>query len=324
MAFSPPLDKHPGRIRTVTFGATAADGGTRARTVTVGGANAMPFHRFEGDEPFPPVLAMEVYDRPPGRYPPSLREVFGDDLADPAAMAKRCVAAGAAVINVRLEATHPEKGDLAPEAASEVVGAVLAAVDVPLMVSAHTHYEKANAVLRRVAEDHAGERLLLAWVENENYRTIAAACLAYGHCLVAQSPIDFNIAKQLNILLTNMDVPAERIVMDPTVGALGYGNEYTYSVMERLRLAALSGDAMLQMPMVVPSGWECLRTKEAAAPAADQPAWGDPAQRLVAWELATAGSLLLAGGDLVVVAHPETASRLGAMIADLGGVAVGG
>ena len=314
MGFVAPVEKSAGQTTAVVLGATASGGGTRTSTVTLGGAAALPFHRFEGALPNAPAIGMEVYDRPPERYPPALREAFRGVLNDPAAMARRCVAAGAEVINVRLEATHPEKGDRSAAEASAVVQAVRDAVGVPLMVSTHAHYEKANEVLVRVAEDLAGERLLLGWVENDNYRTIAAAAIAYGHAVVAQSPIDFNIAKQLNILLTNMDLPADRIVMDPTVGALGYGNEYTYSVMERLRLAALGGDGMLQPPLVVPSGWECLRTKEASAPESDQPAWGAPAERLVSWELATAMSLALAGGDLLVVSHPEVVARLRAAL----------
>jgi acetyl-CoA decarbonylase/synthase complex subunit delta len=233
-------------------------------------------------------------------------------------MARRCVEEhGADLVGVRLEATHPEKGDRSAKEASETVGAVLRAVGVPVLVTGHSHFEKTNEVLRQVAEDHAGERLLLAWCEPDNYRTLAAACIAYGHCLVAQSPIDFNIAKQLNILLSNMDFPLERVVMDPMTGALGYGNEYTYSVMERLRLAALQGDAMLQTPMIVTAGWECARTKEASASREAYPEWGDREQRLIHWEVLTGGSLLLAGGDLLVVGHPESARRLRALADDL-------
>jgi len=304
-------ETHPGRIRTVTLGATAADGGTRTSTVTLGGVSAMP---WSGGEQRPPALALEVYDTPPERMPPPLLEAWSDVLADPAAMAARCVDEhGADLVLVRLEGTHPEKGDRSPEEASEVVGAVLAAVGVPVAVLGHSHLEKTNEVLRRVGQDHAGERLLLGWVEADSYRTVAAACLAYGHCLVAQSPIDFNIAKQLNILLHNIDLPLDRVVMDPMTGALGYGNEYTYSVMERLRLAALGGDEMLQVPMVVLAGWECLRTKEAGVAEADLPRWGQRTERFVDWEVGTAASLLLAGGDLLVVSHPESLRRLRAL-----------
>jgi len=284
----------------------------------------MPFLRFEGGYPHPPAIGMEVYDVPPERYPPVLADVFGDALAKPDEMARYLVEkCGADLISVRLDGTHPEKGNRSAEQASEVVAAVLKAVGVPIIVNGHGHFEKSNEVLRRVAEDHGGERLLLSWVETENYRTVAAACLAYGHCVVAQSPIDFNIAKQLNILLTNMDFPPDRIIVDPLTSALGYGNEYSYSVMERLRLGALSGDQMTQMPMIVTAGWECLRAKEAAAPASDYPEWGDCERRFVNWEVNTAGSLLLAGGDILVVSHPESARRLRTLVNDLMGMTGG-
>ena len=304
-----PADRFPGRIRAVTLGANASEGGTRQSTVTLGGASGMPYLHFDGEHPRPPAIAMEVYDRPLARYPAVLADLYGDLLQRPVDMARRCVEEhGADLISVRLEGTHPEKGDLSAEQASELVGEVLATVGVPLMVVGHSHFERTNEVLRKVAEDHAGERLLLGWVEPDNYRTVAAAALAYGHCLVAQSPVDFNIAKQLNILLRNLDFPLDRVVMDPMTGALGYGNEYTYSVMERLRLAALGGDDALGVPMMVAAGWECLRTKEASVGA--YPGWGDPEARLVNWEVATAASLLLAGGDLLSVNHPRSVARL--------------
>ena len=318
MAFELPAETYKGSIRAVTLGATADDGGTRTSTVTLGGATGMPFLHYEGSYPHAPAIGMTVFDRPPERFPAPLQERFSDVVDRPDEHARRCVEEhGADLICVRLDSTHPEKGDRPAGEASELVGAVLGAVGVPVVVVGHAHFDKSNEVLRRVAEDHAGERLLLSWVETDNYRTVAAACLAYGHCLVAQSPIDFNIAKQLNILLSNMDFPADRVVMDPMASALGYGNEYSYSVMERLRLGALDGDAMLQMPMIVDGGWECLRAKEASAPEEEYPLWGDVDRRLVNWEVFTCGSLLLAGGDLLVVNHPDSAARLRALAADL-------
>lgn len=322
MAFQIPADSYQGRIRTVTLGATANQGGTRTSTVTVGGATTMPFLGFEGASPHRPVIGMEVFDTPPKRFPQPLQNQFGDAVSRPHEHARRCVEEfGAELIGVRLEGTHPEKGNKSAQEASEIVGAVLEAVGVPVMVTGNGHFEKNNEVLRRVAEDHAGERLLLGWVETDNYRTVAAACIAYDHCLVAQSPIDFNIAKQLNILLCNMEFPADRIVIDPMASALGYGNEYTYSVMERLRLGALNGDEMLQMPMIVAGGWECLRAKEANAPESDHPDWGELEKRMVNWEVVTCGNLLLAGGDLLMVNHPLSLCRLRTMVADLTGTA---
>ena len=148
---------------------------------------------------------------------------------------------------------------------------------------------------------------MLNWVEQDNYRTIAGAALAYGHSLVAQSPIDVNIAKQLNILLSNMDVATGQIIMDPMTGSAGYGIEYTYSVMERIRLTGLQGDEMLSAPMIVSPGQECAKVKEFKASETDFPEWGNLERRAYSWELATALSLLYAGADILILYHPEAA-----------------
>lgn len=296
-------------IQPVTLGATPAEGGTRGRTLTLGGQNCLPFHYFDGSAPNAPVLALEVFDTVNQKIAPQLREAWGDLLADPPSMAKKAVEEyGADLISVRLEGTHPEKGNKSPDEALALVKAILAAVDVPLMITAHNHFDSANEVMKKIGSACAGERLLLNWVESQNYRTIAGVALAYGHCVVAQSPIDINIAKQLNILLGNMDVPRERIMIDPMAGALGYGLEYTYSVMERIRLTALGGDPALAFPMMVSVGQEAWKTKETRAPQTEMPVWGELERRAVLWEVQTAMPFVLAGADLVVLNHPESLS----------------
>jgi acetyl-CoA decarbonylase/synthase complex subunit delta len=167
-----------------------------------------------------------------------------------------------------------------------------------------------NAVMKEIAAGCAGENLLLNWAEQDNYRVIAGAALVYGHTIVAQSPIDVNLSKQLNILLTGMDVPIERIIVDPLTGAMGYGIEYTYSVMERIRLTGLGGDAMLLSPMIVSPGQECARIKELRAEESEFPAWGDLKKRAAIWELSTAMALLYAGADILIMYHPEAAVAL--------------
>ncbi|MFH1130581.1 MAG: acetyl-CoA decarbonylase/synthase complex subunit delta, partial [Pseudomonadota bacterium] len=302
----------------VTLGATDEQGGTRAHTLTIGGATCMPFHRWEGEMKNRPLVAMEVFDVVSDKYPLALRDIYGKLLEDPAQMAKVCVEKhGADLISVRLEGTHPEKGGRRPEQAIEVVKNVLDAVSVPLIITGHSHFDTHNEVMKAVAQAFAGENLLLNWVEPDNYQTIAGAVLAYGHCLVGLSPIDVNIAKQLNILLTNMDVKKEKIVMDPMTGAMGYGIEYTYSVMERIRLTGINGDKMLAGPMIVTPGYECSKVKELKATAKEFPSWGELRQRAAMWELVSAASLLYAGADLFVMYHPEAARALKQMIFEL-------
>jgi len=295
----------------VTLGATKEQGGTRGRTHRIGGDTAMPFHLWEGRMPNSPLVAMEVFDKVSPKYPDVLRAVWGELLSDPARMAKACVEKyGADLISIRLEGTHPEKGGLSPQDALKLVRSVLEAVDVPLIVVGHSHFETHNEVMKEIARGCEGENLLLSWVEQENYRTVAGVALAYGHTLVAQSPIDVNISKQLNILLSNMNIPPERIVIDPITSAVGYGIEYTYSVMERIRLTGLGGDAPLASPMIVSPGQECAKIKECRAPEKDFPAWGDLGRRAALWELATAVPLLYAGASILVMYHPEAAVAL--------------
>ncbi len=299
-------EKNPGKIREVTFGATPDQGGTRSHTITIGGSTALPFHFFEGEHPHRPVVAMEIFDKVPAKYPPALLDCYHQIIDKPGEMAKKCVEEyGAEAISIRLEGTHPEKGNKSPEEAVEVVKQVLEKVKVPIIITGHSHFEKINQVMKKVAEATAGENCLINYVETDNYKTITAACLAYGHCLVPQTPIDVNLAKQLNILLSEMNFPSEKIVMDPLTGTLGYGLEYSYSIMERIRTAGLAGDNMLNFPMLINPGYESARVKEAKAPESEYPEWGNPELRSAYWEITTAMSLLVAGGELIIMHHPK-------------------
>ena len=318
MSFTIPTEKSATAIRTVTIGATSAEGGTRSNTVTIGGTNAQPFLTFEGEIPHQPVIAMEVFDTPPRRYPPSLMKYFGEVIGKPAEMAKKCVSEfGADLISVRLEGTRPDKGNKSPEEAAEVVKSVLEAVGVPLIITGHANFEKHNEVMKKCAEAASGENCLINWVEQDNYKTIAAVCLAHGHCLAAQSPIDVNIAKQLNIQLTDMSFPADKIVIDPLTSALGYGLEYTYSIMERIRSDGLAGDLMLNLPMMINPGPESMNCKEAWAADEDVPEWGKMELRTAYWEITTALSSLLAGAELLVMNHPRAVEVLKKKIDEL-------
>jgi acetyl-CoA decarbonylase/synthase complex subunit delta len=318
MSFDIPREVNAGKVLEVSVGATSEQGATRSHTVTLGGSTALPFHFFEGEHPHRPVVAMEVFDKPPAKYLDSLMDYFGDVVGTPGEMAKQCVEEyGAELISVRLEGTHPEKGNRSAEEAGETVKQVLESVSVPLIITGHSHFEKTNEVMKKVCETAAGENCLINYAETDNYKTIAAACIAYGHTLVAQSPIDVNLAKQLNILLTDMDFPPERIVMDPLTGTLGYGLEYTYSIMERIRNDALAGDRMLAFPMLINPGYESFHVKETWAPVKDYPEWGDLESRAAYWEIATAVSLLVTGAELLIMYHPKAVEAVKRKIAEM-------
>jgi acetyl-CoA decarbonylase/synthase complex subunit delta len=318
MTFEIPKEKNAGKVVEVTLGATSENGGTRSRTLTLGGSTALPFHFFEGEHPNRPLVAMEVFDKVPTKHFDSLMEYFGDVIDKPGEMAKKCVEEwGAELISVRLDGTHPEKGDKSAEEAAEIVKSVLESVDVPLIITGHSHFEKINEVMKKVCEVTAGENCLINYAETDNYKTIAAACLAYGHTIAAQSPIDVNLAKQLNILLTDMNFPPEKIVMDPMTSSLGYGVEYSYSIMERIRNDGLGGDTMLAFPMLVNPGYESYRAKEIWAPEKDYPEWGSLESRAAYWETATAMSLLLAGAELLILYHPKAVETIKKTIVEM-------
>lgn len=306
MKFEIPKESHPGKVVEVTIGATAEQGGTRSHAVTIGGSTALPFHFFEGQHPHRPLIAMEVFDKVPAKYPAGLMDYYRDVIDIPADMARKCVEEyGAELVSVRLEGTHPEKGNRSTEEAAELVQQVLKSVSVPVIVTGHSHFEKINNVMKKVCEVTEGENCLINYAETDNYKTIAAACIAYNHTLVAQSPIDVNLAKQLNILLTDMNFSPDKIVMDPLTGTLGYGLEYTYSIMERIRNDGLAGDKMLAFPILINPGYESSRIKEARVSQEDYPEWGDQELRNAYWEIATAMSLLMAGAELLIMYHPK-------------------
>jgi len=318
MPFEMPVEKWAAAVNGVTIGATSAQGGTRTSTVAVGGETSLPFLHFEGKMPHRPVVAMEVLDVEPTGWPEALSKPFGNALASPADWAKKCVDEfGAEMICLTLRSADPDANNAGPDEVAKTVKAVLQAVGVPLIIWGTGKAEKDNEIMPRASEVSAGENCLLGTATQDNYKTITAACLADGHKLVTEAPIDINIIKQVNILVTEMGLDASRIVMYQATGGLGYGMEYAYSIMERTRLAALNGDRMLSMPVLAVVGSEAWKAKEARGSEQDFPQWGPAEKRGVLWEAATAVSFLHAGTDILVMWHPEAVAQLKRAIADL-------
>jgi acetyl-CoA decarbonylase/synthase complex subunit delta len=312
-----PKDNWPGTVRTVTIGATAAEGGTRTSTVTVGGQKNLPFLHFETKAPNRPVVAIEIRDHRPDDWSNLLLEAWGDNVDDPVKWAKAAEAAGADLIQLSLSLLDKDGNSTTPEQAVDAVKAVLGATGLPLMVFGPGQAEVDNNLLVPVAEATKGERLVLGIAEDKNYRTLVATAMANGHLINARTPMDVNLAKQLNILISDMGMPLDRVLMDPTTGALGYGIEYGFSAMERLRQAALQGDAMTQLPMLVTPGFEAWKTKEAKVNVGVPDAWGDWLERSINWETLTATTLIEAGADIVVLRHAESVRRVKAAINEL-------
>jgi acetyl-CoA decarbonylase/synthase complex subunit delta len=239
---------------------------------------------FEAEMPNQPVIAVEIKDRAPEDWSRLLLEVWGDVVDNPANWAKAVEDSGSDLIQLTLSLTDASGETTTAEAAVSTVKSILEACGLPLLVFGPGQVEIDNELLVAIAEATKGERLVLGICEDKNYRTIVATAMANDHLVVARTPMDVNLAKQLNILISDMGFPLDRILMDPTTGALGYGIEYGYSSMERLRLAALQGDKMTQLPMLV---------------------------------TLTAITLLESGADILVLRHPESIKRVKIAIEEL-------
>lgn len=309
-----------GKINTVTIGATRAEGGTRGFTITIGGSATLPFLGFEG-RCAQPVVAMEIADVFPQEWPDLLKEPFKNAMEKPGSWAQRCLEFGADLICLRLTGCHPDHGNRSPEQAAQTVKEVLQAVPAPLIIYGTGNADKDNEIFPAVAEAATGENCLIGNISEGNYKTLVAVCTAYKHKVIAESPCDVNIAKQVNILAQDMGFPVENIVINPTCAALGYGLEYIYSVMERARQAGLKGDRMLGQPIVCDIGIEAWGVKEARVSESEIPEWGSQRHRAPLWEASTAAVYLMAGADLLVLRHPEAVKAVKKSIAELAGAA---
>lgn len=310
-------ERYQSKVGQVVLGATPEQGGTRTKVVTVGGDGTLPFLHFEGTVENRTIIAMEVTDVVPP-WSDVIKEQLGDVLDNPVAWAKKCVEEfNADVIYLKLIGANPEGENRSPEDCARVVKDVLAAVGVPLIVVGCEDPEKDNEVLAAVAEAAVGENLLIGLAEQDNYKSIAAAAMVHKHNVIARSPLDINICKQLNILISEMGLPLNRIVIDPMIGGLGYGIEYAYSIMERARLGALANDKMLSMPMICTVGYESNRAKEANASAEEFPGWGELQDRAILWETLTATALLQVGASILLMRNPASVRLVQQNIADL-------
>jgi len=305
-------------IHSVTIGAMPEDGGTRTSTVTIGGASVMPFHHFEGAMPYRPAVAMEITDIAPTDWPEALQAPIADVMDDPSAWSMRVEKEFKPdLLCLRLAGCDPNGIDRTPEEAAETALTVRNATGLPLVVWGCGDLDKDADVFPVVAEALASERCLLGTITEKNYRTLTALGMAYGHAVIAESPVDINMAKQVNILAMDAGFPEDRLVIYPTTGALGYGIEYVVSIMERLRLGGLGGDKLVAMPIVADIGREAWSVKETRATLEKAPGWGDPAKRAPAWETATALTYIHAGADLVILRHPDAVRDTKAAIAQL-------
>jgi len=312
MSYVVPKESCKGKVLSLDFG-------TGDKALAIGGENTMPFLSFEGEQPNRPVIAYEIQDCPPDDWPDTVKEVYKDVSGDPVTWAKHCQdKLGAKAIALRLVSTHPDRGDKSAEDASKTIKDVLAAINVPLIILGSNNIEKDALVLVAAAEAASGNNCIIGKAQEGNYKTIVAAALAHNHKLIAMSELDINLAKQLNILITQMGFDKERLITDPMCSGLGYGLEYTYSVMERIRLAGLmQNDATMQPPILGDVGMYVWKVKEVVAPESDVPEWGSLEERGIIWETVTATSMVLAGTNLLLMRHPQAIDHVEKTIDEL-------
>jgi len=312
VALELPKLNYSGKIKEITLGK-----GDKA--ITVGGETCYPFYTFEGSMPNLPRIAMEVYDTEPQDWAPAALEPFAGVSGDPLAWAQKCVADyGAEMLCLQLASTDPNGANAGAEDAAATVKRVADGVSVPLIVWGTGNHEKDTEVLRHVCEVCQDKKLIVGPVEEGDYKKIAAVALGYEHTIAASSPIDINLAKQLNILLGNLGVPDGQIALDPTVSSIGYGVEYCYSVIERIRMAALTQqDEKLASPIIINVARETWKSKEAKLPTEQDPKLGDARKRGILLEAMSAWVLLLAGGDVAIMRHPEAIKLVRGMMAEM-------
>ncbi|MDD3818647.1 MAG: acetyl-CoA decarbonylase/synthase complex subunit delta [Actinomycetota bacterium] len=312
MDFQIPKNTYTGSINVVRLGKDNTE-------ILIGGERALPFYGFEGELPNKPVVAIEVYDKKPDNWPEIIRKYYDDVFDDPVRWAKKSIDEyGADVICLKLTRIDPESDDISPEEAADITVKVRESITRPLIVYGAGPMEKIADVMKKVSEKNAGSNILMGWVEEDNYKTIAAAAIGYNNNVIALNPLDVNIAKQINILLTQLGLPADRIVMDPSTSGVGYGIEYCYSAMERLKIAALmQDDKMTQMPIITNIAPEVWKIKEVRESEEAYPEWGSHEERAINWETISCMSMLLAGANILVMRHPKAVSLIKDAIKDL-------
>ncbi|MFA5453391.1 MAG: acetyl-CoA decarbonylase/synthase complex subunit delta [Candidatus Methanomethylophilaceae archaeon] len=265
-----------------------------------GGAKGMPFLSFENPSKRRPMIAGEVFDDI-SDYPKLAADMFDGREKDPVEWALMWKQLGADMICLRLVGTDPSKKNTTPEDAAALVKKISEKTDLPIMVSGCGIPEKDIETLTAISNSVKDSRLVLSKVDESDYKKLSTAAMANDHLVLAFSNLDINLAKQMNILLTDFGIQKNDIIMDPLMAALGMGLDYSYSVNERIRLAALNGDKMLQVPMIC----DCTSAWSVSDATNDEdPSMGDPVHRITWWEVITALSALISGADIVIIRGP--------------------
>ena len=311
MPFKRSPQKFNAAIKTVEIG-------TGDKKIVIGGENVLPFYTF--DEPIEnaPKVGVEILDTGLEGLSAGLVEFYGTD--DVVEIAKKAAAVeGADFITLRFDGADPNGLDKSVEECAELAKSVAEAVDLPIVIAGCKNNDKDIALFSAVSEKLEGKNILVLSAKEETYKTVgASAGLAYGQKVGAESAVDINLAKQLNVVTTQLGVKADGIIMDIGTAAAGYGYEYVVSTMDRIKAAALSqDDAMLQMPIITPVASETWNVKESMASEEDMPEWGNREERGISMEIMTAAANLVSGSNAVILRHPQSVATIAKMVKEL-------
>lgn len=313
MPFNRKPQKFSASIREVEIG-------TGDKAIKIGGASVFPFYAFDGSVGNSPKVGVEISDMGLEGEPEGVKAYYAGCTTMGEIAKKAAEMEGADFVALRLEGGDPNGLNKSVEELIAVVKEVAEAIDAPLVIEGCKNAEKDGELLTKAADALQGKNVLLMSAKEENYKAVgAAAGLAYNQKVGAESAVDINLAKQLNVVTTQLGVKAESIVMNVGTATVGYGYDYVISTMDRIRAAALTqDDKMLQMPIITPVSSETWGVKESTADEADAPAgWGDVEKRGVSMEVQTAAADLVSGSDAVILKHPASVAAIAKMIKEL-------
>ena len=310
MSFVPKKQAFNARINTVTMGV-----GDKA--VAIGGNNVLPFYSFDAEITNAPKIGVEILDTGMAEYTqPGLADFYAgcETVVDMAVKAQSMP--GVSFLALSFVSADPNGNNTAVEDCVALAKAVADKVELPLVIMGCKNAEKDAELFSKVSEALVGKNILVLAAKEENYKAVgAAAGLAYGQKVGAESSVDINLAKQLNTVMTQLGVNAGAIVMQAGSAAAGYGFEYVASTLDRIKAAALGqNDAQLQMPIITPISAETWSVKESTAPEAEMPEWGDAEERGIEMEIATAAACLASGSDAVIMRHPASVAAIAKLI----------
>jgi len=306
VAFKNSVQKYSGSINKLEFG-------RGENTIALGGENALPFYTFDGNTGSRTKIGLEILDVFPDKWLKELRDLYGGVAGNAVEWARWVEEKYSPdFICLRLEGADPNGLNRSPEECAALAKEVVQAIKVPLVIAGTQNHEKDTKVFEVIAQELEGCNVLLLSAVEDNYKRVGAAgALAYGHKISAESSVDINLAKQLNILLNQLGVKNESIVMNVGCAAVGYGFEYVASTMDRIRLAALGqNDKSLQMPIITPVAFDAWNVKESVATEEDFPEWGNQEERGIAMEVSTAAGVIVAGANAVILRHPCSAQTI--------------